>query len=95
MSPIEIGSETGDGFLSLKPNCHLLDIIFLVTGPVRIFSVVDVKAFGRFGVEAVSGPKESNEHFVVVQRVDFGYIEVVISPTEINEYLLVGVEGVE
>jgi hypothetical protein len=95
MSPFEICTESSYSLLPLKPEHHLINVVFFIAGTVGVFCVVNVQAFRRLSIESIGRAKKSNEPLIMVERVDLGDIEVVTAPFQLNEYLLVGVKAVE
>lgn len=93
-SPLYIFLMAENLFSAFEPGRHLREFVLVVCGAIRIFSKVDVEAFGVLGVVIICGTIQSNHVSIVKREMEFWQVERVPN-AEVDENVLVVVEEIE
>jgi len=80
--------------LALKPQGHLFNVITFVAGSVGVLSVFNVKAFRVFSIVSVSAAERSDRGYIVHERVDLGYVEMIVD-AKLDEDIFTCMEQVQ
>lgn len=78
----------------LEPLCHLGKLVFAVRRTVGFLREVNVEPLSVLGVIVVCGAEHLDRDAIVIERVEFGEVEVV-ADAQVNKDLLVGMEGTQ
>ena len=89
--PLDIHLMVENLLMSFKPECHLQELVLIISCAICILCEVNVQLLYVLGIVVVGSTEKLDRNQVVIEKMEFGDVPVV-PDAKINEDHLVAME---